>query len=68
MKKEIYATYAAGFTGREVILYCFSKDITNVNNFILTEALAQLKAIEKHYRIFDIFETKHIGYTAVCLN
>jgi len=67
-KKSTYATYAASYSGTELILYCFDKSLIDIDEFVLFETIAQTKAIQKQYGLFNVYETTTAGYTIVGLN
>jgi hypothetical protein len=68
MKKEIYATYAASFTGTNFVLYCFNKNLVNTDDFVIFEAIAHSKSMNNFYNIFNVFETNSLGHIVVCVN
>jgi hypothetical protein len=68
MKTNVYETYAAALVGKNLVLYCFDKNLISINDFVIFEAIAQTRAMQNNYDLFDVYRSLSIGIVAICRN
>jgi hypothetical protein len=68
MKKEELDGFAIALTRYGPIMYCFNTNLTNLEEILKLEKIAQIRSIKRHEHLFKLYKIDDFGYVVISFN